>query len=193
MIRRLTLASVLAFATAPVLAATYTLDPHHTQVVYSWNHFGFSNPSGQFGNITGTLDFDEAAPTKAKVEVAIDIASINTNVPALDDHLKKADFFDVEKYPQATFKSTRVEKGADARHLKLTGDLTLHGVTKPVTLEVTINKVANHPMSKKPSVGFDAHGSIKRSDFGMGAYVPNVSDEITLRITTEGSVAAAAK
>ena len=117
---------------------------------------------------------------------------INTNVPALDDHLKKADFFDVEKYPQATFKSTKVEAGADAQHLKVTGDLSLHGVTKPVVLDVTINKVGPHPMSKKPSAGFDATTTIKRSEWGIGAYVPNISDDIRLRITVESSVKAAA-
>ncbi|MBX3688583.1 YceI family protein [Dokdonella sp.] len=192
MIRRIALASALALVTAPVFAATYTLDPGHTQVVFSWNHFGYSNPSGQFGKVSGTLDFDAAAPTKAKVEVNIDVGSINTNVPALDDHLKKADFFDVEKYPQATFKSTKVEAGADAHHLKVTGDLSLHGVTKPVVLDVTINKVGPHPMSKKPSAGFDAHATIKRSEWGIGGYVPNISDDINLRITVESSVKAEA-
>ncbi len=189
MIRRLVLASALAVAAAPAWAATYTLDPSHTQVVFSWSHFGYSHPTAQFGKIEGTLDFDAAAPTKSKVEVSIDINSLNTNVPDLDAHLKKADFFDAAKFPQATFRSTKVEAGKDAKHLKVTGDLTLHGVTKPVVLEVTVNKVGPHPMSKKPSVGFDASGMLKRSDFGMGAYVPNVGDDITLRITTEASAA----
>lgn len=193
MIRRFALAAALALSASPVFAATYTLDPTHTQAVFSWNHFGYSNPTAQFGSIAGTLDFDAAKPTQAKVDVTIDMNSLNTNVPELDEHLKKADFFDVAKYPQATFKSTKVEKGKDAKHLKVTGDLTVHGVTKPVVLNVTINKIGDHPMKKKPAAGFDASGSLKRSDFGLGAYVPNVSDEITLRITTEGTVEAAAK
>lgn len=193
MIRRFAFAAALALAASPVFAATYTLDPTHTQVVFSWNHFGFSNPTAQFGTIAGTLDFDAAKPTQSKVEVSIDMNSLNTNVPKLDEHLKKADFFDVEKFPQATFKSTKVEKGKDAKHLKVTGDLTVHGVTKPVVLDVTINRVGEHPMRKVPAVGFDASGSLKRSDFGVGAFVPNVSDEISLRITTEGTAAAAAK
>lgn len=193
MLRRLALASALALAAAPVFAATYTLDPAHTQVVYSWTHFGFSHPSGQFGKIQGTLEFDAAAPTRSKVEVTIDMASLNTNVPALDEHLQKEDFFDVAKYPQATFKSTKVEAGKDSKHLKVTGDLTLHGVTKPVVLEVTINKLGEHPMRKKPAAGFDATATLKRSEFGVGAYVPNISDEIALRITTETIAADAAK
>ena len=192
MFRRLALAAALTLATVPAFAGTYTLDPGHTEVVFSWNHFGFSNPTAQFGAIAGTLDFDAAKPTQSKVDVTIDMNSLNTNVPKLDEHLKKPDFFDVEKYPKATFKSTKVEKGGDAKHLKVTGDLTVHGVTKPVVLDVTINKVGEHPMLKKPAVGFDAHGSLKRSDFGIGAYVPNVSDEISLRITTEGAEADAA-
>ncbi|KAB2901548.1 MAG: polyisoprenoid-binding protein [Dokdonella sp.] len=193
MLRRLALASALALAAAPVFAATYTLDPAHTQVVYSWTHFGFSHPSGQFGKIQGTLEFDAAAPTRSKVDVTIDMASLNTNVPALDEHLQKEDFFDVAKYPQATFKSTKVEAGKDSKHLKVTGDLTLHGVTKPVVLEVTINKLGEHPMRKKPAAGFDATATLKRSEFGVGAYVPNISDEIALRITTETIAADAAK
>ncbi|MBC6942192.1 MAG: polyisoprenoid-binding protein [Xanthomonadales bacterium] len=193
MLRRLALASALALAAAPVFAATYTLDPAHTQVVYSWTHFGFSHPSGQFGKIQGTLEFDAAAPTRSKVEVTIDMASLNTNVPALDEHLQKEDFFDVAKYPQATFKSTKVEAGKDSKHLKVTGDLTLHGVTKPVVLDVTINKLGEHPMRKKPAAGFDATATLKRSEFGVGAYVPNISDEIALRITTETIAADAAK
>ncbi len=193
MLRRLALASALALAAAPVFAATYTLDPAHTQVVYSWTHFGFSHPSGQFGKIQGTLEFDAAAPTRSKVDVTIDMASLNTNVPALDEHLQKEDFFDVAKYPQATFKSTKVEAGKDSKHLKVTGDLTLHGVTKPVVLDVTINKLGEHPMRKKPAAGFDATATLKRSEFGVGAYVPNISDEIALRITTETIAADAAK
>ncbi|MCW5577511.1 MAG: YceI family protein [Dokdonella sp.] len=161
--------------------------------MYSWNHFWLLHPSGQFGKIEGTLDFDAAAPTKAKVEVSIDMKSINTNVPALDEHLQKADFFDVVQFPQATFRSTKVETGKDDRHFRVTGDLTLHGVTKPVVLEVTLNKAAAHPMRKKDAIGFDATATLKRSDFGVGAFAPNVSDEVSLRITTEAMVSDAGK
>ena len=186
MIRRLALAAALALITAPVFAATYTLDPSHTQVVFSWNHFGFSNPSAQFGKIAGTLDFDQAHPTKASVKVTIALASVNTNVPDLDKHLQKADFFDSAKYPDATFQSTKVETGAGKDKLKVTGDLTLHGVTKPVVLNVTINKVGEHPMRKgTQAAGFDANATLKRSDFGIKTYVPMVSDEIKIHITSE--------
>jgi polyisoprenoid-binding protein YceI len=182
---RFALAAALAVASAPVLATTYTLDPGHTQVITQWSHFGYSHPTAQFGKVEGTLDYDPAAPTKARVEAKITLSSVNSNVPDLDKHLQTADFFEAEKYPLATFKSTRVERGAKDGELKVTGDLTLHGVTKPVVLDVTVNKVAEHPMWKAPVAGFDARTTIKRSDFGITKYVPMVSDDITLRITTE--------
>jgi polyisoprenoid-binding protein YceI len=185
MIRRLALAAALTLATAPVFAASYVLDPPHTQVVFSWNHFGFSNPSAQFGKIDGTLEFDQAHPTQSSVKVTIPLASINTNVPDLNEHLQKPDFFDSAKYPDATFQSTKVEQGAKPDKLKVTGNLTLHGVTKPVVLDVTINKVGEHPMRKAPAAGFDATTTLKRSDFGIKAYVPMVSDDIKIHITSE--------
>ncbi len=185
MIRRIALASALALVAAPAFAATYTLDPGHTQVVFSWNHFGYSNPTAQFRSVEGTLDFDAAHPTKASVQVTIPLASVNSNVAKLDEHLQGEDFFDAAKYPSATFKSTKVEAGAGEGKLKVTGDLSLHGVTKPVVLDVAINKVGEHPMRKAGAAGFDATATIKRSDFGIGKYAPMVSDDIHLRITTE--------
>ena len=185
MIRRIALVAALALATAPAFAATYTLDPGHTQVVFSWNHFGYSNPTAQFGKVEGTLEFDQANPTKDSVNVTIALASVNTNVPKLDEHLQKEDFFDSAKFPNATFKSTKVEKGASKDHLKVTGELTLHGVTKPVVLDVTVNKVGEHPMRKAAAAGFDASTTIKRSDFGINKYVPMVSDDIKIHITSE--------
>lgn len=185
MIRRIALAAALALATAPVFAATYTLDPGHTQVVFSWNHFGYSNPTAQFGKVEGTLEFDQANPTKASVNVTIQLASVNSNVPQLDEHLQKEEFFDSAKFPNATFKSIKVEKGASKDHLKVTGDLTLHGVTKAVVLDVTVNKVGEHPMRKAAAAGFDASTTIKRSDFGINKYVPMVSDDIKIHITSE--------
>lgn len=185
MIRRTALVAALALAAAPVFAATYTLDPGHTQVVYSWNHFGFSNPTAQFGKVEGTLDYDQADPTKASVKVTIDLGSVNSNVVKLDEHLEKEDFFDAAKYPRATFTSTKVEKGATPDTLKVTGDLDLHGVTRPVVLDVTVNKVGEHAMLKAPAAGFDATTTIKRSEWGIAKYAPMVSDDIKIQITTE--------
>lgn len=194
MIRRLALAAALALVTAPAFSAptTYELDAGHTQVVFAWNHFGFSNPTAQFGKIEGTLKFDPAAPTQATLSVTIPLASVNSNVAKLDEHLRDADYFDTAKYPNATFKSTKVEQGAAADKLIVTGDLTLHGVTKPLVLDVTINKVGKYPMRDAQAAGFDATGTIKRSEFGIDKYVPNISDDIKLRITTEAIAASGA-
>src|SRR5690242_2910729 len=181
----LALAALLgaSFATqaAPV---TYKLDPTHTMVLFSWNHFGFSNPTANLGISAGTLVYDEASPAKSSVEVTMPLANLDTHVSALDEHLKKPDFFDAAKYPVVTFKSTRVGP-LGGNKFRVTGDLTVHGVTKPVVLDATLNKAGMQPMLKVPAIGFDATATIKRSDFGMGAYVPNVSDEVQIRITTE--------
>lgn len=187
MIRRLALVAALACISVPAFAAstTYKLDAGHTQVVFAWNHFGFSNPTAQFGTIEGTLQFDPAHPTQSTLSVSIPLASVNSNVAKLDEHLRDADYFDTAKFPNATFKSTKVEQGAAADKLIVTGDLTLHGVTKPLVLDVTINKVGKYPMRDAQAAGFDATGTLKRSDFGIDKYVPNISDEIHLRITTE--------
>lgn len=185
----LALAGLLATAAAvQATPATYQLDPHHTMVLFSWSHFGFSHPTAELGLGQGTLTFDPQHPEQAKVEVTLPLAGLDTHVPALDEHLKKPDFFDATKYPLVTYKSTKVEPmGKD--HFRITGDLTVHGVTHPVVLQATLNKIGVHPMTKASSIGFDATGTLKRSDFGVTMYVPNVSDEITLHITTEGSVA----
>ena len=184
-LRYLALAGLLATAgTAAAAPVTYKLDPTHTMVLFSWNHFGFSNPSANLNNVDGTLVYDEKDPTKATVEATFKLADLDTFVPKLDEHLKSKDFFDAAQYPTITFKSTKVATACKGK-LKVTGDLTVHGTTKPVTLDVTVNKVGPHPMMKVQTAGFDAVATLKRSDFGVGAYVPNVSDEIKIHITTE--------
>lgn len=164
--------------------ARYTIDPNHTHVDFSWNHLGFSHPVGRFDGIQGDFRFDPVDPTQSSVTVTIAIDSIDTGVKALDDDLKGPAFFDAAKYPTATFKSTQVQR-AGAHGLKVTGDLTLHGVTRPVVLDVVVNKVGTHPMRGTQAAGFDATTTIKRSDFGIAKYVPNVSDEIAISISTE--------
>jgi len=176
-----------AAVSAQAAPVTYKLDPGHTMVLFSWNHFGYSNPVADFGLGDGTLVFDEQHPAQSSVEVTLPLANLDTHVPALDKHLKEADFFDADKYPTVTFKSTKVQP-LGGNKFKVTGDLTVHGVTKSVVLDATLNKVGPHPMTKAQAIGFDATGTLKRSDFGVGAYVPKVSDEIKIRITTEGEV-----
>jgi len=187
------LAAALVFAAAsPAFAegVTYRIDPSHTVVLATWNHFGYSHPSANFGGATGTIVYDADAPEKSSVEVVLPMSGLDTFVPKLDEHLKTADFFDAEKYPQATFRSTGVKALGEGR-LEVTGTLDLHGVQKPVVLEATLNKAAPHPMGKVRAIGFDATATLKRSDFGISMYVPMVGDEIALRITTEAAEAKA--
>jgi polyisoprenoid-binding protein YceI len=178
------LGAVMSAQAAPV---TYKLDPDHTMVLFSWNHFGYSNPTANLGLGEGTLVFDEQHPANSSVEVTLPLAKLDTHVPALDEHLKESDFLDANKYATVTFKSTKVQP-LGGQKFKITGDLTVHGVTRSVVLAATLNKVGLHPMSKAQSIGFDATANIKRSDFGVASYVPKVSDAISIRITTEGSV-----
>jgi polyisoprenoid-binding protein YceI len=186
--RYLLIAGLLGAAvTAQSAPVTYKMDPGHTNVLFSWNHFGFSNPTANLGLGEGTIVFDDKDPSKSSVDVTLPLAGLDTHMPALDEHLKKPDFFDADKYPTVTFKSTNVQ-AVGGNKFKVTGNLTVHGVTKPVVLDATLNKSGEHPMMKVQTVGFDATASLKRSDFGVGAYVPNVSDEIQIHITTEASV-----
>ncbi len=184
----LALASVATFSMAKPVA--YQIDPTHTATVFNWNHFGFSTPSANFSDIQGTINVDNAKPSNSSVDVTIPLSSLNTNVKALDEHLKTADFFNAEKYPNITFKSTKVQALGQNKY-KITGNLTIKDVTKPVVLDAVLNKQGVHPMTKAESIGFNATTSFNRSAFGVGAYVPNVGDKITVNITTEASVPAA--
>ena len=181
-------AALLAFAgTAFAAPVTYKLDPTHTNVLAQWSHFGFSNPTAHFGNVDGTLVYDAANVGASSVQVTLPLSGLEAFSAKFNEHLRSGDFFDAAKYPVATFKSTKVEAAGEGK-LRVTGDLTIKDVTRPVVLDVTLNKAADHPMLKTAAIGFDATATISRTEFGVGAYVPNVGDEVTLRITTEGSV-----
>lgn len=181
-------AAAPAAAAITAVSGTYQLDPTHTDVLAQWTHFGFSQPSAHFGISEGTLVYDAADVGKSSVQVAMPITGIESFVDKLDEHLTSGDFFDAAKFPNATFKSTSVA-AAGTNKLTVTGDLTIKDITRPVTLDVTLNGAGEHPMLKKQAIGFSATATIKRSDFGVGAYAPNVSDEVQLRITTEGTLA----
>jgi len=184
------LSILVAAGTLSAAPVTYTLDPSHTQVDVSWSHFGLSTPSATFGAVEGTLVYDAAAPEKSSVKVTLPISALDGHDQDFNDHLRSKDFFEADKYASATFVSTKVEK-AGVGKLKVTGDLTVKEHTKPVVLDVDINLVGPHPMSKTPAAGFDATTTFKRSDFGLGAFVPNVSDEVKLTITAEAHEAKA--
>ncbi|XQA75903.1 YceI family protein [Xanthomonas sacchari] len=183
-------APAAASAAAKGVSGTYTLDPAHTDVLVQWSHFGFSNPSAHFGDVDGTLVYNAQDVSKSSVNVTLPLSGLNSFTAKFDEHLKSADFFDAAKFPTATFKSTKVTS-AGGNKLTVAGDLTIKGTTKPVVLAVTLNGAGPHPMKKVPALGFDATTTVKRSDFGLGAYVPNVSDEVKIRITTEALQAAA--
>jgi polyisoprenoid-binding protein YceI len=183
----LAVASIATFSIAKPVA--YKIDPTHTATVFSWNHLGFSTPSANFTDIQGTINVDNEKPANSSVNVTIPVSSINSNVPALDKEFQQEGWFDAAKYPNITFKSTKLET-KDKKHFKITGDLTVKGITKPVVLDAVLNKRGIHPMSKLDTVGFNATTSFNRSAFGIGNLVPNVGDKITVNITTEASVAA---
>lgn len=185
-LNRTVIATVLGLSAVMSHAATETfaIDPTHTATVFTWDHFGFSKPSANFSQIQGNIVVDAAAPAKSSVEVTIPVSSLNTNVKALDDELQKEGWFNAAKYPTITFKSSKVET-KDQKNFKITGDLTIKGITKPVVLNATLNKKGIQPFLKVPAIGFNATTTIKRSDFGMGQYAPAISDEMPVVITVE--------
>ena len=171
-----------------VAAGTYAVDPSHTLVVWEVDHFGFSDYTGIFGDVTGTLTIDPANPAAAKVDVTIPVAKVTTASAALTGHLLRAgkdggkpDFFGPAP-ADAKFISTRVVLDDDGDEAKVTGDLTLNGVTRPVTLDVDFHGAGANPYNKKATVGFEAEGKIRRSDFGIAYGIPLVSDEVELKI-----------
>lgn len=191
--KTLLFAALFAFAGSALAApVSYKIDPNHTDVIAQWSHFGFSNPSAHFGQADGTIVYDADNVSASSVQVTLPLSGLNSFVADFDAHLRSGDFFEAEKYPAATFKSTQVESAGPDK-LKVTGDLTIKDITKPVTLDVTLNKVGEHPVAKRAGIGFDATATVLRSDFGLGKYVPNVSDEVKLRITSESLVPKAAE
>lgn len=183
LLRRLLFTSLLAASVSAFAAPqTFTIDPTHTQVSFTYNHFGFSNPTGRLEDIQGTVVVDQSDWAKSSVNVNMPLTGLHTGVPKLDEHLKTADFFDAAKFPEVTFRSTKVTKtGADT--LDIAGELTAHGVTKPVTLHAHINKIGENKMIASQTAGFDADTTLKRSEFGMAKYVPMVSDAVHIHIT----------
>jgi polyisoprenoid-binding protein YceI len=165
---------------------TYQLDPNHTSVLWHVDHFGFSSPSGKW-QADGTLVLDEKNPQASKVSVNIKVNTINTGIPKLDEHLKSKAFFDVDQYPTATFVSDKV-KVTGKTTAKVTGILTVHGVSKPVTLNVKLNKLGVNPITEKEAAGFSAETTLSRADFNMNTLEPGLGDEIKLNIEAEGQM-----
>jgi polyisoprenoid-binding protein YceI len=181
---KLLIATLAATLAAPVLAAdTYSIDSRHTLPSYEINHFGWSTQRGRFEKVTGKIVLDRAAAS-GSVDVTIDATSVSTGIAKLDEHLKSEDFFNVAKYPTITFKSKKLHFSAD----KLTavdGELTLLGVTKPLTLTISGFQCGPNQMVKKDECGADATGTIKRTEFGMTKYAPALGDDVKLLINVE--------
>ncbi len=190
MIRLAASALALGLLTAPVLAApvAYEFDKSHSNLSFSYNHLGYSTTDGRFGTWDAKLMIDADQPENSSLEMTIDTNSLDTFWAERDTHFKSADFFDTAKFPEASFKSTKVTKTGE-QTLQIEGDLTIKGITKPATLDVTVTSMGEHPMEKKPWVGFAGTTTIKRSDFGMDMYTPYVGDDVTIVLHAEASKA----
>lgn len=179
-------------AIGPARAQSWTLDSDHTEVRFTWDHLGVSRQGGRFRDVSGKVVFDPANLEASSVEVTIPLAGILTGIAKLDEHLLKTkDFFDATAYPNITFNSTSVKAKSD-RTLDVTGDLTINGITNPVTLDCVWNFTGDHPMAGinpnyvgQQATGFSATTQIRRSDWGIKRTIPYVSDEIKISIETE--------
>jgi polyisoprenoid-binding protein YceI len=162
---------------------TYVVDGSHTYPRFSYSHLGFSTQLSRFNTTTGKVVFDKAAKT-GSVDIEIDAKSVDTGSTLFNQHIQGEDFLDTAKYPKAIFKSTNVVFEGD-KPAKIEGNLTIKGVTKPVTLTVTSFQAMPHPMQKKDAIGANAYTTIKRSEFNAGKYAPNVGDEVRIDIAIE--------
>lgn len=187
MFKTTALTAVFALAAGAALAEpeAYTFDTSHSQVVFDYNHLGFSTTTGMFGGIEGTIQFDAENPAESSVEASFPVSSLMTGFQGRDEHFLSPDFFGSEAAdPTVTFASTSIEVTGDKTAL-ITGDLTLNGVTKEVVLDTVLNQQGSHPMENKPWLGFDATTTLTRSDFNLGMFAPAVSDEVEVAISIE--------
>lgn len=183
--RMMLIAATFAALSSSVFAApeTFVIDNSHTFPSFSYSHFGYSKQLSRFDKTTGTIVLDKAAKT-GSVDVTIDTTSVNTGSTLFNEHIQGADFFDTAQYPTATFKSTKVHFKGD-KPVAVDGDLTIKGVTKPVTLKMESFHLMPHPMLKKDALGANAVTKVKRSEFNMGKYTPHVGDDVTIEIAVE--------
>jgi polyisoprenoid-binding protein YceI len=183
--KRIVLIAALAAVSVAAHAApvTYSIDNSHTYPHFTYNHLGFSNQTHKFDKTSGSVVLDRAGKT-GSVDVSIDTASVNTGHALFNEHLRGADFFDAAAHPTITFKSNAMKFKGD-QPVSVAGDLTVKGVTRPVTLTITHFKCQPHPMLKVEACGANATTQVKRSEFNMGKNVPFVSDEVTLTIAIE--------
>jgi polyisoprenoid-binding protein YceI len=186
MIRLSPLAFAAMLAASPALAApeAYVLDASHSQIVFNYNHLGFSTSYGMFSGFEGTINFDADAPAASTVAVSFPVRTMLTGWQERFDHFMSKDFFDAAADEMVSFTSTSIEVTGDTT-ARITGDLTLNGVTKPVVLDAKLNQKGDHPMMNKPWLGFDATTTVLRSDFGLGMFAPFISDDVKISISVE--------
>ncbi|MCG3880197.1 YceI family protein [Psychrobacter sp. Ps6] len=184
--KALLISSALAITTmaSAALPTQWQLDNSHTRVGFSVEHMGFSTVMGHFSDVDGTVQFDLKNPNQTQLNFVIDTDSIDTAWAARDKHLKTDEFFNVEKYPTMSFKSTQVNF-INLQQAKVTGDFTLLGQTKPLTLNLTLKKIDNSPLTKEPVIGFRATGNIDRTAYGMDAYSQGVTTNVPIQIDGE--------
>ena len=183
--KHIALLALAAALSAPALAApeTYAVEGTHTFPRFSYSHFGYTTQMSRFDKTTGTVTWDKAAKTAA-VDIVIDTTSVNTGFTTFNEHIQGEDFLDTAKYPTASFKSTKIIFEGD-KPSAIEGNLTLKGVTKPVTLTVSSFQAMPHPMMKKDAIGANAWTVVKRSEFNAGKYAPYVGDEVRIDIAIE--------
>jgi polyisoprenoid-binding protein YceI len=182
-LQHLIVALIASSAASAFAADTYTIDPTHTYPSFEADHMGVSVWRGRFNKTAGTVVLDRKAKT-GSLDITIDASSVDFGLPSLNKHVMSDDMFDVAKFPTATYKSTSIKFNGDTP-VAVEGELTLHGVTKPVTLAINKFKCIIHPMNKKEVCGADATGQFKRSDFGISYGVPRFAPEVTLAIQVE--------
>ena len=177
-------AALFSASAALAEAEKYMLDASHSQIVFSYDHLGFSTTWGMFSGFEGEIMFDQANPAASSVSVSMPVKSMLTGWEGRFQHFMSKDFFDAADDEMVSFASTGIEVTGETT-AKITGDLTLNGVTKPVVLDAVLNKTGDHPMANKPWAGFSATTSVLRSDFGLGMFAPYVSDEVAIQISIE--------
>lgn len=180
----LVLFTAQAFAAINVPSGNYILEKTHGYITFSYSHLGFSRPHLSFNAFDATLNLDADAPERSRLRVVVDPNSVDSRVEEFNGRLRGENFFDAAKFPEIVFESTSVEMTSD-NTANVMGNLTIKGITRPVVLQTTLNKADMHPMAKVPAMGFSATGKVKRSEFGLGAFLPMVGDDVDMFISVE--------
>ncbi|WP_170605202.1 YceI family protein [Ruegeria arenilitoris] len=183
-------AAALAVSAGAAFASAerYVLDPSHSQVVFSYNHLGYSTTTGMFSGFEGEIMFNQEDPAASSVSVSMPVVAMITGWQPREDHFMTEDFFGVAEEDLITFNSTNIEVTGE-NTANITGDLTMNGVTKSVVLDAKLNQFGEHPMAKKPWAGFDATTTLVRSEFDLGQFAPFVGDEVEVKISVEAQKA----